>query len=179
MYYNVLPLEVKEKLRREYRKRLITVSLFGAATVLVIGAVSLLPALITLAGKEQALVVREGALNKLKKAQSGDTTLKALSDTKEKIQALGEVDIRYKPSDLIRRVLEQKTSGISILNVLYGAQGDGHVLTVTGSASTRADLVSFREALQKTEPFQRVDVPIGELAKSTNISFTLTLGGDF
>jgi hypothetical protein len=47
--------------------------------------------------------------------------------------------------------------------------------TLKGMARTRDTLVAFGDALRSSPLFSRVDVPIGSLAKSTDITFTLSL----
>ena len=46
-----------------------------------------------------------------------------------------------------------------------------------GMADTRADLLTFRQALEATDRFSRVHFPLSILEKEENVRFTVTLIG--
>lgn len=179
MYYNVLPEEVKKTLRREYRMRLLTNIFVAVSFVGVIGGISLAPSYIDALSKETRLAVERETLGRLNESQDMDEAKTTLFTTREKIKILEGSEAEFKGSDLLAKVIKAKPVNIAIQSIQYEPKAQKHILTISGVAPTREDLVSFREALEKTTPFQKADIPISTLAKSIDVDFTITVEGSF
>lgn len=179
MYYNLLPEDVKKDLRNEYRLRLLSVSLLALAVLGFIASASFVPALVVLLGKEKQSAVERQALEKIKEVRASEVASQEIAATREKVEVLAESPATYPPSDLIARVLAEKPTGISVTSIVYDSKEGGHTLVVNGTASTRNTLTSFRDRLEKVDPFTNVHLPVGVLAKNTDVAFSLTIEGTF
>jgi len=180
MYFNVLPAETKKSLKNEYHLRLATVSLFAVAVVFGITAISLVPSLILVSTKEQHEIVRYEILQKLKAENSSVAAILEINSTQTKLVAIEQADAPYLPSDLIEKVYAVRPSNVDITSVsLSSAPLGKSIISISGVAATRGDLVNFESSLGKTEPFTKVDLPISTLAKSSALTFTISVSGNF
>jgi hypothetical protein len=179
MYYNVLPQEVKKTLKKEYKLRLLTVLFFGLTAVALIAFVSFIPSYIAVSIKESQAKTAAETLNQLGGAQNSGTTGADVFLTGEEIKLLQANAVSHVPSDLLSKLLEGKPTGVSIDNIVYEFSNGKGKLTVSGSAGTRDDLLLFRDQIQKTAPFEKVNLPVAILAKDTNVSFSIAISGSF
>lgn len=77
---------------------------------------------------------------------------------------------------VIRAILKDKVSGIKILSMAYRVdQNNGKEITLSGDASSRQALLNFRQKLESDPAFKKVDLPISNFVRGTNIRFYLTL----
>lgn len=98
----------------------------------------------------------------------------AISDTKEILSILGPVRTSVSPSIYIEMILEHKTPSIKISGISI-TSGQKTVATVSGTADTRASLVSFVGALRGDDLVAGVDLPVSDLASSRNIPFSVSV----
>jgi hypothetical protein len=179
MHYNALPPEVKQDLRKEYRLRLATIGAFLFAGLTFLLVLSLLPAFIAASAKESQLESASAALQKLKQDESTAQVVKQLAVTKSKMDALQSMQAPLTGSDVIAKTVGALSTGISLQSILYQPDGKSHKVTIMGNASTREALLAFQTNLEHTTPFLKADIPVDELAKNTDVSFTITVTGNF
>jgi len=165
--------EEREKVSHEYHLRRAIVIIMALVSILVIGIIGLLPSYILsdLRYKEAFEWDRVVDNSSLKE---NEAELQAwLAETNKRLEALSpKLDVD-RPSDFIKKVLEQKISGISITNFSWGKVAGKVVLSVSGEASNRQALVAFKDRLSASGYFSNVALPVSDLAKDKEISFQI------
>ena len=72
------------------------------------------------------------------------------------------------------------SNGIHIKKFAYSyAKDSKSVLTLSGTADSRPGLLLFSNNLQTHPEFKKVDLPISNLAKNSNIDFNINITGAF
>jgi hypothetical protein len=61
---------------------------------------------------------------------------------------------------------------ISAISLSFGADGTASV-ALAGSAASREELLAFKDRLQAAFPGAKVDIPIAQLAKSSDLAFNI------
>jgi Tfp pilus assembly protein PilN len=75
----------------------------------------------------------------------------------------------------MRQALDLRPENVRVSSVSYDRSAN--LLTVEGIADTRDALVDYAHSLEDTEVFERVPLSLSNLAKKTNLSFTLPIYG--
>lgn len=101
----------------------------------------------------------EEARNKIKKVnKSSNMVLKIIGAT-------------LHPQTILNDISKAKPGGIVINN--YKMELDRGEIAITGIASTRADLLDFKQNLESTEGFSKVSIPISNFEVESNLRFSL------
>ncbi len=177
MDYNVLPEGKKLLLKKEYRLRVLSVILFGVGFLFLLGAAMLAPSVLSVLSKERLFSSQKATLETLKQTLAQNDPSGELAAAKELLQNLNTESAHQSPSSLLRRILDAKAAGIALSSFTYDVSSAKPVLVLTGVAAARADLLAFQDSLKKIDVFETVNVPVGLLAKDTNITFDLTISG--
>ncbi|MCI0532812.1 hypothetical protein L0Y49_01175 [bacterium] len=170
---NLLSLEEKKKIRKEYYFRFGTLCFVLAFFLIISAAVLIAP---TLFLSMQKNVSVEEYIESLKEArQGGDADRESeLKSLQKKIALLSEGP---QPSmdAIVQSVLEAKNEGIVFSGFFFTAEGAGGVLRVNGAAETRGDLKDFENSLKVEKNFSAVDLPFGSLAAERGATFSVVL----
>ena len=175
---NVLPEQEKSGLLREYRLRLATVCLCMTTLLAVLACILLLPSYVMSTSKESILESRLVQMNELNPSVS-------LSDLNIFIDKINNTLSLFDNKSIVRDtyksvflpLLESRPNDIQISQFLYSDKGevDGVDLEIHGVAVNRGALQSFKTILENSGNFIKVDVPISNFVKRTNIDFTMSL----
>jgi len=76
---------------------------------------------------------------------------------------------------VIRAVLLKKMDSIKINHIAYEEVAGVRKISVYGTAPSRDELLLFRKNLEEDPAFKKVDLPISNFVKGSNIQFFLTL----
>ncbi len=165
--------EERKKVAHEYHLRRGALIIVALVSILVIGVIGLLPSyILSNIRYEEALewdrVVDNSSL------KEDEVELQVwLAETNRRLTALSpKLDVD-RPSDFIKKVLDQKINGISITNFSWGKVAGKVTLSVSGEASNRQALVAFKDRLSDSGHFSDVILPISDLAKDKEISFQI------
>ena len=78
--------------------------------------------------------------------------------------------------EVISEIVLQKMSDISITQITYENTSPGNQkISIRGTAPNRERLLLFRQALEDNTAFEKVDLPISNFVKESNIEFYLSL----
>lgn len=163
----------KQKIWREYVRRRSVVIIISLISILVIGIIGLLPSYILSSIRYSETLelseIIEGA-----GVKEEESSFQAwFVETNRRLTALSPGSNVDRPSDFIKKVLDQKTNNISILNFSW-KKVDGKVTSsISGIASDRQSLVTFRDNLISSGDFSGVDLPVSDLAKDKDIDFQI------
>ncbi len=178
--YTLLPEQKVADLQKEYRIRVIILALFFLSGAVWIGISSLLPSYIIAVIQEQNA---ENSLSRIK--QTTQTPVNAsvaatVSTSNAQIKLVKNSEDPVVFSGIIENIANRRTPGILINDIeIAHASADVRVtatnLSIRGVASTRDALVAFQSALAADPEFSKVDLPVSDLARSTDLTFSLNV----
>jgi Tfp pilus assembly protein PilN len=77
---------------------------------------------------------------------------------------------------VINEIILNKMPDMKITQISYdSATKTGKTITLRGIAPSRERLLQFRKALEDDSAFKKVDLPISNFVKGSNISFSIGL----
>ncbi len=168
---NLIPPAAHKKIVIEYWVRVITVGLFMVGTALAVSVVTMLPSYFLINVQKQAIVsvVSESS----QKVASYDVSASELEIATKYAELLLQV-----PDALFtdyQKTIEQLAGGnISITSLRFsGGDKKPGTIAIDGMATNRQALSGFRDALDARDEFVRVDLPISNLIKDKDISFSI------
>lgn len=171
---NLIPPPAKRKLRYEYWVRAVSVWFTIWSVALFAGACILLPAYVLIGS--QVSVYQVSATAASEKVVNYETVSASLEQAN--LQARSVIDEANLPlfSEYISLFEAQQGSGVAITEMRLSREVTGVApVTVSGTADDRQSLASFRDRLLAIEEVTSVDLPISNLARDKDISFTLTV----
>ncbi len=175
---NLIPTEEKKKMKSDFLVRVSVTSLIVLSAVILIGVVSLVPSYFHVIVKSN-LANQKLLLQKNTPLPAVETEVMAQVDELNKKLQLIEARQQAKflvSERVIRDVLVKKMPDIKINEISYdNSPTKGKEIRISGEASSRERLLLFRLALEKDGNFKKVDLPISNFVKGSNIIFSLTL----
>ncbi len=175
MRHTLLPLHERILLRREYHIRVTIVFLFMVCLAILIGISSLFMTYIKALSLETEIQEKANAVDvdkdskDIKEIQQSVVKSLALLDSLNKEKKVVQI------SDLIGGVIAMRgqlrftaLSASKVGTTTYN-------ISIQGVAPTRNSLLAFKSTFEGLAPGNKVDLPVSELAKSTNIQFSLQL----
>lgn len=171
---NLLPIESKKVIRREYMLRITGIGLIFVFFVFLFSSVFLLPSFFLSIAKEESVrdsaeIVRKSV--ELREQNSADILLE---EAKQKLKLLSVDKESIFVQDVVKKITGGKTEGLSIHGISYmDISGGRHRIALTGMAKDRDLLLSFRRYLEKEEIFTDVRLPVSNLVKDKDIEFSI------
>ncbi len=167
---NVLPQSEKKRILRTIRARYLIVGSLALLSGAVVASLSLLPAIISIRIAQDSL---DSSAAQLRDDADGDYAIQVrtqgLLDTFTPI-----VSATTSPTDLLQAALAVKPPGISVTSMSFSGGAKGSIV-LSGVARDRLAVNAFSEALQRTEKFGTVTVPVASLVGTQDGRFTVTL----
>lgn len=177
IHYTLLPEKEIKKLKKEYRTRLVIFLLFFMSCSVFVGIISLAPGYIYSYTQEKEALDRLAELQVKRQADVAGTIKKELSDTTLMINKIKTVNDSVIYTNIVTKIISQKPSGVSIKSFDIQATGETATSTIVaviqGKALTRESLVSFKERLTSDPLITKVELPVSDLAKSRDISYSI------
>lgn len=174
MQHTLIPAADRKRIHREYALRAIIVAIGVLSVAILAGAVSLFPSYLRAYQYNKSTstslkIMRASAvdqdLDKAKNELTHDSLLLArLADT------TGEVKL----SDIIETMSLVRQNVIINSMTLVLSDPKTIAIKIGGIAPTRDALLSFRVRLEQMLGGTKVDIPIDQLAKNTNLPFNLS-----
>lgn len=176
--FTLLAEQQKKYLTRQYRLRLLSAVLFLIGGVILVSSGLLLPSRIMLQVERSALIEEKIAQGKAIKAEDSKNLQQTLEEIKMMVKTATPEKTRIFTA--IQTVLAKKPLGTSITSISYiRGVGAPSSLAIGGVAEERAQLLSLSKSLESEELFSDVSLPVSNLAKESNLIFTLGLAGKF
>jgi len=174
---NLLPYEDRKVIEREGFRRFLIIALFSISLVLFLGIVLMAPIYLMLRAQSSNLKTQEqfslqGApLDRLKKAEEEARKLNSEAALIESASQNTSVP------EIFQKIIEARPSGISLRGFSFRrlAPANPGTIALEGNALTRENLSSFVTILEGSGLFAKVDSPVSNILKKTNISFSLNL----
>ncbi len=176
MQHTLLPTPERIIIRHEYHVRVWILALFAISVAGTIGVAALFPSYLRGSLEERLQLEAIANLQKSKDASGIANIEQELVTDKLLLAALTEGTDKVLLSTEISDILDKrgivKVTSISISHPDKG----GTDVTLLGVAPTRESLTRFKDRLEtENPPGTEVNLPISQLAKSTNIQFSMQI----
>ena len=175
---NLIPNEEKKKMSGDFYLRLLTLSFTMLGVSLLVASVAILPSYFLSSAEKSSIdmkleLQRNGSValpdeDAQMVIKDLDKKLSLIENAKEKGPAFSQ--------KVINEIILKKMSSIKITEILY--QNDpqtGERINISGRAPNREVLLLFRRTLEDNTAFSKVDLPISNFVKGSNIKFYLNL----
>ena len=172
MHYTFIPTKEKKELRREYRIRLIIVTMYFLSIAVVVGITSLFPTYIG-ASIDLGIHLHDAETLKTKPdAAILSATKKDLASSNTLIAALKDYIKTNSYSEHINDIVALK-GNVKLNAFSFDISDKTLTINIQGSALARDDLTDFKKRIIAAIPGTTIDIPANLLAKATNVVFSL------
>ncbi|MFA6301373.1 MAG: hypothetical protein WC609_03435 [Candidatus Paceibacterota bacterium] len=175
---NLIPTEEKRKKVKDFYFRLTVVIFAMLGFCVFVATVAIFPAYFSsVSGKNFAnakLVMQEQEPVPL----IDQGSLFVMKDMSNKLNIVenAEKNKYFISQKIISEIILLKMEDIKISEITYeNSATDGKKVQIWGLAPSRERLLFFRRALEESEAFKSVDLPISNFVKGSNIEFSLSL----
>ncbi len=171
---NLIPPVARKSVAREYWLRVVSVWLFLLGTGCLIVSVLLLPTYMLVHG--QMVMLGGQMMATADKTASYDESTATLTKASAQAAFLKTGASTTPFSSYLKTLESLSVAGISIYSVTYSHLAPAtDKMTISGMASTREELATFRDALELAPEFVTVVLPIASLAKATDVLFSMDM----
>ncbi len=175
---NLIPSGERKKKVRDFYFRLTATTFIVVGSTILVAAASILPAYFL------SSVKKNFSASKLE-TQKGESillpdeaTLETAKDLDKKMALVEKLKGKsYLLSEkVVNAILLEKMTDIKITKIKYDIDPKGvKAINISGTAPSRERLLSFRRALEQNTSFKKVDLPISNFVKGTNITFSMII----
>ena len=177
---NLLPVEEKKKLHRDYALRLFSVTLGVVSVSAIIGIVTLLPSYFISDLEKRAAVEEIERIRSINGEDGQEDIMKVLKEAQLKLKILSPEYEKVSVRTVFDTAIGYKPKTVTLTGLVYQEEDEGKIrITINGVADNREDLLVFSQDLKRDALFDDVELPVSNLAKDRDLSFTLTVFGTF
>lgn len=173
MDYTFLPFNEQKDIKREYRIRAAIVLLFFLSTALIIGVGAMFPAYMRALSEKNLYIRAAAALKDSDQASVLESTEKDLMKSSAILSVLASSTEPEPFSSAIAAIAESRGPVVITSFALEKQPPSALVVTLQGQAPTRDALLAWKDRLADLAPGVSVDLPISELARDTDIQFSV------
>ena len=169
---NLLPPQGKKLVAREYIFRVSAVAGFVCAFFLLASAVALVPTYILFSPSGA------GPSQEEKGVPSEEEYMQLVAELKEASGIAAQLNKKINTvaaSSVVTHIEDALFPDITLAAITFSEEAAQVRISVRGTARTRESLRSFLDTLKKDPFFADAQVPVSELARDTNVQFTMTL----
>ncbi len=179
IHYTLLPEKEIKALKKEYRTRLTVFQLFFMSCAVLIGTGSLLPAYIFSFNQEKTAIEHLQGFQKSRQERGADNVVSDFDKVDNAIELINGTRSSVKYFDIISDIVNVKPSGLSIRSFNIGETNNTATSTITaviqGKSNSREALIKFRDSLSLDPNVLKVELPVSDLAKNKNISYSIKI----
>lgn len=175
---NLIPKEDKKAMVIDLYFRFIVLFFVALDFCILIAVVSLLPSYFIVSVKYSSVNDRLEAQAKEPLPEGGEQALLVVKGINDKIGIIenAEKNKFLLSVNVVNAILSKKRSDIKINQISYENDAiKGKKINITGTAPSREVLLLFRQTLESNPIFKKVDLPISNFVKGSNIQFYLSL----
>ena len=167
---NLLPPKAKKYLIVEYRLRLLSILMLIVAFACLMALALSFPTSILLSRQTETLLANSDLNREL--GEERVRIARELSDTRTLINHLSK-EIKTKPySEIISSLDGMAGVGVSLDQFSFDNRNK---LIISGIATSRAELSSFKGRLEERSDFKSVELPLSSLVKDVDLPFSITI----
>jgi len=173
---NVLPEDVKRRIKNNYWKRFTIMILNILSISIVLATLLLFPSYFFSKEKENLAEVRLETFNINNPELSKNNTEEVIMGINSKLDILAKQSKTNISSGVIAGLLSSRPQGVSFNQIIFNKRTDGvFVMEVYGLASDRNTLKSLKTNLENNPLFDQIDLPISNFIESKNINFKISM----
>lgn len=174
---NLLPIEEKNKIKKEYRMRLAVVAMFLLSGLIVVSIVLLAPSYILSSVKYKSATTRlEAEKKKISDSADGLDPIKIAKKVNANLKILGQESSMMPLSyDVFTTVVGHKPESVKIKSIFYDREKDAGRVSVVGVSKDRKTLLLFLQSLESEKMFNSVELPISSFVEGEDIEFTIRI----
>ncbi len=174
--FNLLPDNLKRKVKSEYRLRLSSVVLVFTLFVQVSFLFFIFPAWLGSSYKEKEAITQKDLLDKSLLILDTKTVSSAITTLNMKLNVINSVLQYPKVLPLVNSLLAKITGQIYINGLTFeSTSAKTGTVAIRGISSNREALVVFVKKIQDSGLFKSVDLPISNFTKDKNIDFSVSM----
>lgn len=174
--FNLLPDNLRNKIKKDYRFRLSIVVLLFIILTQVSFLIFLFPSWLISYYREKDYLVKNDEISKNISAIPVASTTAVIKSLNEKLLNINNVLDYPEILPIIDQIILAKTSSIRIADISYTVNDSkSGVININGMGDKRDSIVAFTDNLRKIDSFSKVDLPISNLAKDKNIDFSISI----
>ncbi len=173
---NLLPQSARRRIVIEYWVRVVSVWFFAISLVCSLVALLLMPTFVLVFG--QANAYREGAAEAAEELAAFDLSSAELQEANRSAATLVREYKLQTFSMLLEEIDSTADEAIRITEYTGQRTDEGNIesIKINGLADSRQSLAAFRDRLEALTEVASVDLPLSNLAKDSNIPFSLAIG---
>ncbi len=175
---NLIPTKEKKIMQVTFYYRLATMFFVVLGTCFLIASIIVLPSYLISKVKKDTLTEKLEIEKATPVTSVNQEVIATISDIDAKVSLLEkrQKDKFLVSEKVINEILSKKMSDIKITEISFDDIKDsGKKIIISGIAPSRERLLFFRRALEDSVSFKRVDLPISNFVKGSNIQFSLSL----
>lgn len=173
---NVLPLEQKHSLKKEYWMRLSVVTTSLLSLMCIIATVLLLPPYFFSSTKSTLAEARLEAFNSANTETETQNLDTSIVDINKKLVLLTRTPQTHTSETVIGGLLEDRVQGITYSQILYSENAeDSKVIELHGESTDRNSLYAFKSKLSTNTAFTNIKLPISNFIEPKDINFTISI----
>lgn len=177
---HLLTEEHRQKVVREYKKRVLGILLLGVFFVFVVSPVFILPTFFLSYGRYADVKSKAQTLDAELSSKEDPSSSESIKSITSSIEALRMFDDKKSIYSILEKLIKEKPVGIQIKNIIFTPTRladniETMTIDIAGRSETRKNLVSFDQNLKSNPVFSEVVVPLASFAKEKNIEFSMKL----
>ena len=174
--FNLLPDNLKKKIKTEYKLRRLTVLLAFIIFLQISLLIFIFPSWIISVFREKEAILERDMMNQSLLSQNTNSAGLTIAGINAKLNIISNTTEYLKVVPIVNTILSNKTESIHLNGLSYTSiNASTSALTIQGVSTTRQSLVSFVKSLEKSGVFKKVNLPVSNLAKDKNINFFIDL----
>lgn len=175
---NLIPIEEKKKIVNGFYLRFVTVLFFMLGLSVFIALFSIVPSYILSSVKKNIINEKLNVQISEPLPKLDEETISILNNLNSRMSLIekNKEDKYVVSQKVIKEVVSRKMIGIKITHIFYeNDPKNGKKIGISGIASSREQLLLFRQSFEDDTVFKEVDLPISNFVKGSNIQFILNL----
>lgn len=175
---NLIPNEEKKLMIKSFYYRLSIMLFMAFGLIILVASVALLPSYFLSSAKENS-IAKKLEIEKVGPANVIDqemlSIISALDNKLTLLEKAGQNKFLVSQK-IFSEIISKKISTVRITEISFkNDEKEGRKVSIRGTASSREKLLLFRQALEDDPLFKKVDLPISNFVKGSNIQFFLNL----
>lgn len=175
---NLIPAKEKKRIAQDFYLRLFTLFFYVIGVSILIASVALLPSYFVSSVKKNYAEVKLEMQKREPIPEFSRETLSSVQELESQLDLIENArENKFVVSQkIINEIILKKLPDVRINQILY--ENDpvkDKKISIRGTAPSRDRLLLFRRALEDSGLFAKVDLPISNFVKGSNIQFYLTL----
>ncbi len=174
MNYTFLPESERKNIARDYHIRVAIVGLFFLSLAFLVGVAALFPAYVHAMLEERLHLKDVATLNQTGGAEALSSAENDLSGSAALMSVLSGSIVPAPFSSTVEDIASER-GAVEVSSFSLSRAASSTSIVIEGSAPTRAALLAFKDRLVALAPGISVNLPVSELARDTDIQFSIEI----